>query len=143
MPHQNPDDATLKTILSEARTIAMVGASSKPDRASHGIMKQLLAAGYRVIPVNPAEKEILGQRAYAELSDISEAIDIVDVFRRSEETEAIAAEAARVKAKVLWLQLGVKNEAAAALASAAGLSVVMDKCIGAVHRALGVAPKNG
>jgi predicted CoA-binding protein len=143
MAHQNPDDETLKKILSEARTIAMVGASSKPDRPSHGIMKQLLAVGYRVIPVNPTETAVLGQRAYASLGDITEAVDIVDVFRRSEEAEAIAAEAIAVKAKVLWLQLGVKSEAAAALASSTGLTVVMDKCLGAVHRALAIAPKRG
>ncbi|MDB4954971.1 MAG: CoA-binding protein [Myxococcales bacterium] len=141
MSHSNPTDDTLKQILIEARTIAMVGASSNPERPSNAIMKQLLHAGYRVIPVNPKETEVLGQRAYSSLGEIPDPIDIVDVFRRSEDTPAIADEAIAVHAKVLWLQLGVRNEAAAQRAEAAGLTVVMDKCIGATHRALHIAAK--
>src|SRR5437016_1311252 len=92
MSHQNPSDSELKALLTDASTIAMVGASSNPDKASYGIMQKLQKAGYRVIPVNPRETEILGERAYASLADIPERIDIVDVFRRPEDTPAIADE---------------------------------------------------
>lgn len=141
MSHLNPSDDVLKQILVEARTIAMVGASANPERPSHGIMKRLLNAGYRVIPVNPKESEVLGQRSYAALRDIADQIDIVDVFRRSEDTPAIADDAIAVHAKVLWLQLGVSNEEAARRAEAAGLTVIMDKCIGATHLALHIPAK--
>jgi len=141
MSHQNPSDEVLTRILTEATTIAMLGASANPEKPSHGIMKQLLAAGYRVIPVNPKEPEVLGQKAYAQLGDIKERVDIVDVFRRSEDTPQIADEAIALGAKTLWLQLGVSNEDAAARATAAGLNVIMNKCIGATHRALHIAPK--
>ena len=137
----NPSDDVLKQILIEARVIAMVGASANPERPSHGIMKRLLKAGYRVIPVNPKETEVLGQRSYAALRDIADQIDIVDVFRRSEDTPAIADDAIAVHAKVLWLQLGVSNEEAARRAEAAGLTVIMDKCIGATHLALQIPAK--
>lgn len=140
-PHHNPSDDELRALLVDARTIAMVGASSNPERPSHGIMKRLLDAGYRVIPVNPKETEVLGQRAVASLGDIEERVDIVDVFRRSEDTPAIADEAVALGAKALWLQQGISNEDAAARAKAGGLAVVMDKCIGATHRALGIPPK--
>ena len=128
-------------MLVEARTIAIVGASSNPEKASHGIMKRLLDAGYRVIPVNPRETEVLGQTAVASLDAIGEPVDIVNVFRRSADTPEIAEAAVRIEAKALWLQLGVSNETAAATASAAGLVVVMDKCIGATHMALRIPPK--
>ena len=139
--HRNPSDDELRALLVDARTIAMVGASSNPERPSHGIMKRLLDAGYRVIPVNPKETEVLGQRAVPSLGDIKERVDIVDVFRRSEDTPAIADEAVAVGAKALWLQQGIANEDAATRAKAGGLAVVMDKCIGATHRALGIPPK--
>jgi hypothetical protein len=138
--HTNPSDDELRQVLT-ANTIAMVGASAKLDRPSYGIMKRLLAAGYHVIPVNPGESEVLGQRAYPSLDAIDEPVDIVDVFRRSEETPPLAEAAVRIGAKALWLQLGVSNEDAAATAKAAGLVVVMDKCIGATHAALGIPPK--
>ena len=141
MAHRNPSDDELKRLLVEARTIAMVGASSNPDRPSHGIMQRLLAAGYRVIPVNPRETAVLGQTAVPSLEAIHEPVDIVDVFRRSEDTPEIAASAVAIGAKALWLQLGIANEEAAATASAAGLAVVMNKCIGATHVALHVPPK--
>jgi uncharacterized protein len=140
--HVNPSDEELRTILVEAKTIAMVGASSNPDRTSHGIMKLLLGAGYHVIPVNPKETEVLGQKAVGSLAAIEEKVDIVDVFRRSEETPGIAEEAIAIGAKVLWLQLGVTNEDASAKAKAAGLTVIMDKCIGATHRALHIPAKS-
>src|SRR5947208_3419491 len=116
MPHQNPSDAELKQLLTDARTIAVVGASSDPDKSSYGIMKKLQKAGYHVIPVNPAEAEILGERAFPSLADIPEPIDIVNVFRRPEATPAIADQAVAAGAKALWLQLGIANEDAAARA---------------------------
>jgi predicted CoA-binding protein len=134
----NPSNEELSAILRQARTIAMVGASSNPDRPSHGVMKMLQGAGYRVIPVNPNESSILGEKAYASLSDIPEKIDIVDVFRRAESTPPVADEAVKIGAKVLWLQLGIVNEEAAAKARAGGLAVVMDACIAVVHRQLGL-----
>ena len=137
----NPSDADIRQLLSSASTIAIVGASSNPDRSSHGIMWKLLQVGYRVIPVNPNETEVLGQKAYASLSDVPVPIDIVDVFRRAEFTPAIADEAVKVHAKALWLQQGVTNEDAAAKATAGGLTVVMDACIGVMHAMLGVPKK--
>ena len=141
MSHQNPSDQELKQLLTDATVIAMVGASSNPEKASHGIMQKLQRAGYRVIPVNPRETEILGERSYASLVDIPERIDIVDVFRRAEDTPAIADEAVTIGAKALWLQTGIVNEDAAARAKKGGLVVVMDACIGATHSLLRVAPK--
>ena len=142
MPHQNPPDDELRRILTEARTIAVVGASAKPARPSYSIMQRLLAAGYRVIPVTPRESEVLGQKAYATLAEVPDKIDIVDVFRRAEDTPPIADEAVAIGAKVLWLQLGIASEDAAARARAGGMTVVMDKCIGATHAALRI-PKRG
>ena len=119
----------------------MVGASSNPDKASHGIMQKLQKAGYRVIPVNPREAEVLGEKSYPSLHDAPERIDIVDVFRRSEDTPAIADEAVAIGAKALWLQTGIVNDDAAARAKAGGLMVVMDACIGATHSLLRVPTK--
>src|SRR5437763_213248 len=141
MPHANPSDAALKQLLTDATTIAMVGASSNQDKASHGVMRKLQKAGYRVIPVNPRETEILGERSYPSLVDVPERIDIVDVFRRAEDTPGIADEAVTIGAKALWLQTGIVNEGAAARARAGGLTVVMDKCIGATHTLLRVPAK--
>jgi predicted CoA-binding protein len=140
-PHINPPNEVLKRLLVDARTIAMVGASSSPERPSNGIMRRLLAAGYHVIPVNPNETEVLGQRAYPSLEAITEPVDIVNVFRRSEYTPPLADDAAKIGAKAIWLQLGVANEDTAKRAKDAGLIVVMDKCIGATHLALGIPPK--
>src|SRR5215468_2591095 len=118
MAHRNPGTEEIRTLLTEARTVAIVGASSNPDKAAHGIMKKLQRVGYRVIPVNPREQEVLGEKAYASLADIPEHVDIVDVFRRSEDTPAIADDAVKIGAKALWLQLGIANEDAAARAKA-------------------------
>jgi predicted CoA-binding protein len=141
MAHANPSDPELKQLLTDATTIAVVGASSNPDKASHGIMQKLQRVGYRVIPVNPRETEILGERSYPSLVDVPERIDIVDVFRRAEDTPGIADEAVTIGAKALWLQTGIVSEDAAARAEAGGLTVVMDSCIGATHSLLRVAPK--
>jgi uncharacterized protein len=142
MPHQNPSAEDLRRLLTEARTIAIVGASASPEKPSHGIMRKMLAAGYRVIPVNPRETEVLGQKAYASLGDIPEKVDIVDVFRRAEDTPAIADEAAAIGAKAFWLQSGISNVDAAARAKASGLLTVMDACIGVEHALLRIPPKS-
>ena len=142
MAHQNPSDQALTQLLASAATIAIVGASSNPEKASHGIMQKLQAVGYRVIPVNPRETEVLGERAYPTLSDISEGVDIVDVFRRAEDAPAIADEAVRIGARALWLQTGIVSDEAGACARAGGLTVVMDACIGSTHSFLRVPAKN-
>jgi uncharacterized protein len=123
------DDA-IREILTNVRTIAMVGASANPDRPSHGVMRFLLDQGYHVIPVNPglAGQQIHGQTVVARLADVAEPVDMVEVFRRSEDVPAVAEDAIAIHAKVLWTQLGVVNETAAQAARAAGLSVVMDHC---------------
>ena len=141
MAHTNPSDAALTTLLTNATTIAMVGASSNPEKASHGIMQRLQRVGYKVIPVNPRETEVLGERAYPSLIDVPEKIDIVDVFRRAEDTPSIADDAVTIGAKALWLQSGIENEDAAARAEAGGLTVVMNACIGATHSMLRIPPK--
>ena len=139
--HTNPSDAEMKQLMTAASTIAVVGASSNPERPSNGIMRKLLSVGYHVIPVNPRETEVLGERAYASLSEIPVPVDIVDVFRRPEYTPAIADEAVRIGAKALWLQSGIENEDAAARAKAGGLTVVMDSCLGTMHAVLRVPRK--
>src|SRR3954471_1711693 len=141
MAHANPSDQQLKQLLTDATTIAVIGASSNPDKASHGIMQKLQHAGYRVIPVNPRETEILGERSYPSLVDVPERIDIVDVFRRAEDTPAIADEAVTIGARVLWLQTGIVSEDAAQRATKGGLTVVMDACIGATYSLLRVPRK--
>ena len=141
MPHANPSDRDLHALLTAATTIAMVGASSNPGKASYGIMQALQRAGYRVIPVNPREPEVLGERSYPSLAEVPDRIDIVDVFRRAEDTPAIADEAVTAGAGALWLQTGIVNEDAAARAKAGGLTVVMDACIGATHARLRIPPK--
>lgn len=134
----NPTDPELKALLLATRTIAVVGASSKPDRPSYGVFARLKRAGYRVIPVNPFETEVHGERAYATLTDVPGPIDLVDVFRREEETPPVAEQAVKVGAKTLWLQLGIVNERAAEIARAGGLTVVMDACLAVVVGRLGV-----
>jgi predicted CoA-binding protein len=141
MSYTNPSNDQLKRLLTSATTIAIVGASGNPDKASHGIMRKLQTAGYKVIPVNPKELEVLGEPAYASLLDVPERIDIVDVFRRPEDTPAIADDAVKIGAKALWLQSGITSDEAAARASAGGLTVVMDACIGATHAMLQVPKK--
>jgi predicted CoA-binding protein len=129
-------------LLTDATVVAMVGASSNPDKTSNGIMRKLQSVGYRVIPVNPRETEVLGERAYPSVLDVPERIDIVDVFRRPEDTPPIADDAVTIGAKALWLQTGIVNEDAAARATAGGLMVVMDLCIGATHSLLRVPKKS-
>ncbi len=135
--HVPPDDR-LREILSEARTIAVVGLSSSPHRASHGVARYLQNHGYRIVPVNPHETEVLGERAYPSLFDLPDKIDVVDVFRRPEYTVEVAENSVKVGAKVLWLQSGIVNEEAGRIAEEGGLDVVMDACIKIEHQRLGV-----
>lgn len=120
---------TIETILNECQTIAVVGLSSNQMRPSYGVAKYMQQKGYRIIPVNPNETEVLGEKAYASLADVPEKFDLVDIFRRSEEAGHHVDEAIRLGAKAVWMQDGVIDEAAAERAQDAGLLVVMDDCI--------------
>jgi predicted CoA-binding protein len=136
---------TIQQILQESKTIAVVGMSNKPDRASHEVAEYLQQHGYRVVPVNPAYagQQILGETVYATLQEAAEAlapqgqgIDIVDCFRKSEDIPPLARDAIAIRAGCLWMQLDIENQAAADLARAAGLDVVMNRCTKIEHRAL-------
>ena len=126
-----PEDRELRALLGEAHTIAVVGLSSNPDRPSNSVATYLQDHGYRIVPVNPGEAEILGEPAYASLGDVPSDlhIDVVDVFRRAEHTPEVAREAVAIGARVLWLQQGIVNEEAYRIASEAGLDVIMGVCI--------------
>jgi predicted CoA-binding protein len=130
------DIPSLRRILAESRTIAVVGLSQNWHRPSNFAAKYLKHHGYRIIPVNPAYDEVLGEKCYASLADIPEPVDVVDCFRRSEDIPPLAEQAIAIGAKVLWLQLGVINLEAAERARAAGLDVVMDRCIKIEHARL-------
>lgn len=135
-------DAEIRDLLTSARTIAIVGASDNPERASHGVMAFLQDHGYRVIPVNPAitGQHVLGEYVWESLDQIGVPIDIVDVFRRSDAVGPIVDDAIAVGAKAVWMQLGVVNPEAAGKAEAAGLQIVMDHCPKIEIRRLGLAP---
>ena len=133
---ENPSDARIRDILATPRTIAVVGCSPDPNRDSHEIAALLKAKGHKIIPVNPTSKEILGERCFASLTDIPEPVNMVDVFRRPEHVDQIAADSITIGAKILWLQLDVINEPAAHKAQAAGLTVVMDRCPAIEYRRL-------
>ena len=134
-----PSDAELRSILGDAHTVAVVGLSSKPGRDSLGIATYLQRKGYRIIPVNPNESEVLGEPAYPSLLDVPEdvRIDVVDVFRKAADTPSIAKQAVTAGAKVLWLQDGIVNEEARRIAEDAGLTVIMGVCIRDTSRRLG------
>jgi len=134
-------DAEMKRLLEQTQSIAVVGLSSRPERPSHGVARYLIAQGYRVIPVNPTVDEVLGLKSYPDLKAIPEPVDVVDIFRRSEHVPPIVEQAIEIGARAVWMQLGVVHEEAAARAEAAGLIVVMDRCIAVEHRRLGIAPK--
>jgi predicted CoA-binding protein len=121
-------------LLQKYQTIAVVGLSSNPMRPSYAVTEYMQAAGYRIIPVNPNETEVLGEKSYARLEDVPEKIEIVNVFRRAEEVPPVVESAIRVGAKVIWMQLGIENEEAAEKARSAGLVVIEDACILVEHR---------
>jgi len=132
----SPSDAQIRQILETASTIAIVGLSDKPDRDSYHVAEYLQSHGYRVIPVNPTVDTVLGEKSYVRAADIPETIDIVDVFRKPDSAMAVVADAIEAGARVVWMQLGVVNQEAAEKAEAAGLQVVMDRCIKIEHRRL-------
>ena len=139
MTNQNPpatwhDPDVIAHVVSTARSVAVVGASPDPGRPSHGVAAYLRRAGLTVYPVNPALTSLFGEPAYPTLADVPERVDVVDVFRRPEFTVAVAEQAVAARAGALWLQLGVVNEEAARVAAAAGLAVVMDRCLAVEHR---------
>ena len=129
-------DQMMKDILVSAKTIASVGLSSNPEKESYWIVKYLQDQGYRVIPVNPTAEEILGEKAYPDLESVPEAIDVVQVFRKSEDVPPVVESAIRAGAKVVWMQEGIVNQDAAGKAREAGLQVVMDACMRVTHRRL-------
>ena len=137
-----PSDEALRSILSGARTIAVVGLSDRPERDSNEIARYLLSQGYRVVPVNPTVPTVLGERSYPSLSDLPPElrIDIVDVFRRSDQVPPVVDEAVVRRVPVVWMQLGVENAAAAAKARSHGITVLENSCIMVQHRRLGIAP---
>lgn len=129
MSYVHPSREEIKQILMDSQTIAVVGLSDDPSKTSHMVSEAMQRKGYRIIPVNPNATSILGETCYASLKDVPVPIDIVNVFRRPEHTPPIALEAVAVKAKVLWLQLGIANEETATIATDGGLRIIMDRCI--------------
>ena len=127
----NPEDRELRALLRGARVVAVVGLSSKPNRPSNEVAAYLQRRGYRIVPVNPNETEVLGERAYPSLMDVPAEmeVDVVDVFRRAEETPALARQAVAIGARALWLQEGIENDEAARIAIEGGLDVVMGVCM--------------
>lgn len=129
-------------ILTKCKTIAVVGLSSNPMRPSFEVTEYMQRAGYRIIPVNPNEMEVLGEKSYARLEDVPEKIDVVNIFRRAEDVPPVVESAIRVGAPVVWMQLGIENEEAAEKARAAGLAVVEDACILIEHRKRGLGTRD-
>ncbi len=133
---RNPPADELRALLAGAKTIAVVGLSPNPERPSHRIARRLQQWGYRVIPVRPVVTEVLGEKAYARLADVPAPIDLVDVFRAADRLEPVVDECIALKLPALWIQEGIVNEAAAQRAAAAGIKVVMDRCISVEYRKL-------
>jgi predicted CoA-binding protein len=131
-------DEDLRHLLRSAKTIAVVGCSTQPGKPSHEVPRYLIEQGYRVIPVHPSAREILGERAYASMADVPGPIDIVNVFRPADEAPAVVQAAIARGARAVWLQQGISHPDAAARGREAGLEVVMDQCIMQVHRRLGL-----
>ena len=136
MPLENATPDEIREILGSARTIAVVGLSDKPDRDSHRVAAYLQRAGYRILPVNPAITTVLGEKAVPGLRDLSEPVDVVDIFRRADAVPEIVEDAIAIGAKVIWMQDGIVHNAAADRARAAGLKVVMSRCMLRDHRAM-------
>lgn len=136
MAFVNPSPEQIRGRLLKVRTIAVLGLSPRPDRPSHQVAKALQRFGYRIIPVRPAVREVLGEKAYPDLASIPEAVDLVDVFRAAEHLDAIVDECIRLGIPAIWIQEGIVNEAAAERARAAGMFVVMDRCLYKDHVAL-------
>ncbi len=137
------DDAELKKLTKSQQTVAVVGLSPNPDRDSHRVAHYLQEHGFHVIPVRPGVDEILGEKAYPRLEDVPDHVDIVDVFRKAEDTPAVAESAVRIGAGTLWLQLGIENEVTASIAAAGGLNVVQNRCIKIEHQRLWTSPSEG
>jgi uncharacterized protein len=135
------NDKEMKEILLSANTIASVGLSSNQEKESYWIVSYLKEQGYRIIPVNPTATEILGEKAYPDLSSIPDQVDVVQVFRKPEDVPPVVDEAIKIGAKVVWMQESISHEAAAQKARAAGLQVIMDACMRATHRRLMIGPK--
>ncbi|MDQ3986354.1 MAG: CoA-binding protein [Actinomycetota bacterium] len=135
-----PTEDELRAIYADTKTIAVVGASGDPSKPGHSIPAYLQSQGFRIIPVSPKGGELFGERVVTSLDEIEEPVDVVDVFRPSEEAPGIAREAAAIGAKVLWLQTGISSDDAAEIARAEGLQVVMNTCMGATHARLGLGP---
>ena len=131
-----PTDDELRAIYTDTKTIAVVGASSNKEKPGYSIPRYLQEAGFRIIPVSPKGGELFGEPVRTSLEEIDEPVDVVDVFRPAEETPGIAREAVGIGAKVLWLQAGVSSDEASEIATAAGLKVVMDMCMGETHNRL-------
>ncbi len=136
MAFQNPDDETVRRLLAGLRRIAVVGLSPKPGRDSNRVAQYLQAHGYEIVPVYPRETEILGQKVYRRVQDIPDGVDLVDVFRRSEELPAVTEDVLAGRARALWFQLDCVHEEAAERARTAGLVVVMDRCLMVEHARL-------
>ncbi|HEY3276813.1 MAG TPA: CoA-binding protein [Syntrophorhabdaceae bacterium] len=130
------EEEKTKEILGTSHTIAMVGLSPSEEKPSNGVARYLKKAGFRVIPVNPGYEEILGEKSYKSLSDIPDKIDVVDIFMRADRLLPVVEEAIKIKPKAIWLQLGIVNEEARALAGKAGIPFVMDKCMKIEHSRL-------
>lgn len=133
---ENPATETVKQILEQAKTIAVVGLSDKPQRTSHQISSMMQDQGFRIIPINPKLDEVLGEKAYSSLTDVSENIDIINIFRRSEFLPSVAEDAAKTNATVFWAQQGVANEEAFTYLKKHGFTVMMDSCIKVAHSVL-------
>jgi predicted CoA-binding protein len=129
-----PGADPIAEILKRYKTIAVVGLSSNPARPSHGVASYIQGAGYRIIPVNPNEREVLGEKSYPRVEDVPEKIEIVDIFRRAEDVPPVVEGAIRVGANVVWMQLGIVNDGAGEKARVAGITVVMDACLLVEHK---------
>ena len=132
----------VRDVYASAETIAVVGATPNPEKAGNSIPRYLQSQGYRIVPVTPAHEEVFGVRAYPSLADVDVPVDVVNVFRPPSEAPEIVRQAISVGASVVWLQLGIASDEAAALGQQAGLTVIMDLCMGATHRKLGIGPRS-